>query len=1321
MHPTHNQSDAPNRPPLPTAHCPLPIPHCPLPIPHCPLPTARVPLPTAHCLLPCLLAFCLLPSPAHADTTYADSPSFELNLLSFPAGGTGGFHDSSIFALDLRRVQRGWADSAEFILDSNLGDVTIVQAQSYRADDSSLLLVAVIRDTYLGPVTTGTVTWSLRDANQSEVASGDLTYSTAMSAWYAVTNVGSLAPGQYTVISNAVTPWGRTGGGLGSLSVGGGLVRVHGMIRNTPDGAALEDARVALFPAQALWSRVNTYHGGVVPALAVLLAELTPARGPLTTLGDGGYEWNDLPPGGSYVLVAAKDGYLGNYSPSFSLPAGTTEVARDLFLSQESLNTLAALHGDVDALYQAALRVMNRNAETMARLSRRVRSDGMLEDQLFVDELDRAASVFSAAAFVAGWTQFGYKLGQAGLYAFNRKEILTPFLKTAYKHLSLDLVQKSLGMYKDFYLLPQLEAIYDEAVGEFRSMALSRSFPETAGGYQSLSLHTAARDTLAQSRGNFLAGAGGASLASGFNRAVAGRLRGDLVRQAERAGTVSSAFLHPARPQDGVFGLTLPSAENRYLGLSEQNARLLAAKQVFTVIQMAGNAATVVGTVTTVATGPGAPVGAAVGAAGTIVSLGAGVGEALVTGARIGVVEDMESAFEHAYFMAGVDNAQAFKFFDSFVALLNDEAASPKYLKSGNQFASHLSVDLNLSSINLFGTTYEYMFTWGLPRLDMAEGRATVALTNTGNTASDFRVTNYGFWSPVGISELWGHRSSGLVTSCQVHPSSGALTLQPSQQVLLSATFRGHSKNFLSQFKPHYLSAETHSGPWRTGQVVKPYYVLGLGETIKCMVFPLLCLPIQGAAVEMETDTAQPDRVTEADYLAPAASGAGRLSLRDLQQLATGSGLIGEAVLTAEEPTLAVPFVPEAGLYAVDLRVFAPPDADLAALVTDADGARLGLLAADGVVYAEMLGSATDMADRPISLRVLHPVAEGTYTLAVTLLTPGPEGVPVSVFYEPVEVSGAVMTAFPGSVVIDADREETHEILIRVAEASGQERLTDLRATLGTLQLVGGASTLPPPEEPLQVFEGLPAGEQRDVVWEVNLGPQAVRGKYVGVATLSSLETADLHVPVVALVRKAKETVVTFEGPDPATETFEQTITLDGGGSGQTWVHVPAGFRVLHASLGVVGASVDLEDPSIDIGADGSPEWVFDGLFDIGVMVSHLEDAFNTYIAAQTSTVGGVSVPIRIDGSPGETVVLNGIQLFLENHLPGDFHGDGDRDLDDFAFLQACLSGTGAAPTEPGCDAADLDGDGDVDAVDVRILLDCLSGARIPADPDCIP
>ena len=70
---------------------------------------------------------------------------------------------------------------------------------------------------------------------------------------------------------------------------------------------------------------------------------------------------------------------------------------------------------------------------------------------------------------------------------------------------------------------------------------------------------------------------------------------------------------------------------------------------------------------------------------------------------------------------------------------------------------------------------------------------------------------------------------------------------------------------------------------------------------------------------------------------------------------------------------------------------------------------------------------------------------------------------------------------------------------------------------------------------------------------------------------------------------------------------------------------------------------------------------------------------------------------------------------------PGDFDGDRDVDMEDFAHLQVCLSGFDVAQVDPLCQDANLDGDvfGDVDTDDVDVFLQCVTGANVPGDPFC--
>jgi hypothetical protein len=66
--------------------------------------------------------------------------------------------------------------------------------------------------------------------------------------------------------------------------------------------------------------------------------------------------------------------------------------------------------------------------------------------------------------------------------------------------------------------------------------------------------------------------------------------------------------------------------------------------------------------------------------------------------------------------------------------------------------------------------------------------------------------------------------------------------------------------------------------------------------------------------------------------------------------------------------------------------------------------------------------------------------------------------------------------------------------------------------------------------------------------------------------------------------------------------------------------------------------------------------------------------------------------------------------------LPGDFNHDGDVDLADYGFFQACYAGP-SVPHGPGCEPADFNSDGLVDANDLTNFQGCMGGANAP--PGC--
>ncbi len=155
---------------------------------------------------------------AFAGFGYADSDNFNLDTQRI--GSSIACGTSADFNMDLQRMRRGWADSADVYLDTNSGEVNIDPAHEYRVDDHALLIWAQVTDACWGEVYDGTFTWVLRNTNNPQVADGIAYYDSAQRTWYSATTISGLDPGNYTVICSIMTNLGRMATTMTTLQVG---------------------------------------------------------------------------------------------------------------------------------------------------------------------------------------------------------------------------------------------------------------------------------------------------------------------------------------------------------------------------------------------------------------------------------------------------------------------------------------------------------------------------------------------------------------------------------------------------------------------------------------------------------------------------------------------------------------------------------------------------------------------------------------------------------------------------------------------------------------------------------------------------------------------------------------------------------------------------------------------------------------------------------------------------------------------------------------------------------------------------------------------
>lgn len=1115
------------------------------------------------------------------------------NMIYVSAGGSGEYgHTDNVTVIDGSTVP------------VVAGLVSVAPAQGYNVASNTLNLSALVRDTLYGAVTAGTFSFSLTDSTGATQASGQLSYASGSSRWvYSGQPAQALAPGQYQVYYSIATDRGRVGTATGLLSIGGGKVTISGTITGACAGTPVPAAQLALFQAggnNGLWTLVNAQYNGAVPPLATLLAKLTPAQGPVTSDANGNYSFPPISAGGSYVIVVAAAGYHQNYTyPSFAVPSGVTSLTQDLGLAAGQ--TLLALCTDVTGLEHAAQATVNTDAAIISSIINQANADNLFA---YCNASDPTSSECQSDF----WNALAgiYVAGGGALAAANMPPAIQESLST-YVDKSVEItLAKQVGTFVAKEDSKDLSKIINEAIVDQR-------FPLPLFLYNTGIFQNPQAD-INNSYSTYLSNASAQPISP---QASLTRLRqslGGLEQQLSEAGSAPVTLVLPPDPANGVYTLTLESEKEAYFHGSQVKAQLGGAHEALTWFQIGGTTAALV----SAATGIGVEAAPFIYGAVKV----AGVADTLVQAANIANEYYMAATLGTALTVVPEDNWLAAGTLKQAINYIGKEATSPVYSNVNNTYTLDSFLDLNLPTIADQPVLFSFA---GLP---VGKGSATLTVTNTGNVPSSIRTV------------ASAQATTLLGTAFASQNVTLPFNLAPRGQQNLSIPYLGYnasSLGLLDLLSFHTLSVDSYSGPYLAGSVPKSYWVVN----------PLALLSgFAGLGVGSSA-------VKASDYGLSAATSQGRVGVQGIQQrLSTGGVTSFHGILDAGTPNQEFTLPAGSGFYAASLKVFAPQD-KLAVLVTDPGGRRLGHSFADGNDYSEFIGTVSSITARPVSLTFARPSA-GQYTLEVALLSPGVSQVPFTVVYQPVQASEATMTVLPSVVRVDGlagqtTAATTQSVEMRIGEVSGQQALTGVGANLGPLQPSrGGPSLTILGQAEVQVGD-IPAGDQRSVEWTVAYPPAQPGGKYVGTAQVTSQQTAMLTVPVVALVRNTNQTVSLFQGgPTDRTAAVQESLTLGPNGSATTWVQVPAGFRVLDASLGVAPASSNLTNPSIDIGADGTIDWSFSGLFNFGVEVDNLERAFNAYLDSHPAGPYGWIVPIKVYGPRGQKILLNGIQLYLE-------------------------------------------------------------------------
>lgn len=147
--------------------------------------------------------------------------------------------------------------------------------------------------------------------------------------------------------------------------------------------------------------------------------------------------------------------------------------------------------------------------------------------------------------------------------------------------------------------------------------------------------------------------------------------------------------------------------------------------------------------------------------------------------------------------------------------------------------------------------------------------------------------------------------------------------------------------------------------------------------------------------------------------------------------------------------------------------------------------------------------------------------------------------------------------------------------------------------------------------------------------------------------------------------------------------------------------------------------AIDVPETQVRLLSIGSPELHLDTALaqDLQAPVNAQPQTPRTVTLNTFGTRGRLAVEVDPANLVMEVCETNNRIEFVVGDLPGDFDGDGDVDLDDFAVLQSCL---GTVDPKGYCFATDLSQNHATGSEDLACFMMCLSGAGVPGSPGCL-
>ena len=339
-------------------------------------------------------------------------------------------------------------------------------------------------------------------------------------------------------------------------------------------------------------------------------------------------------------------------------------------------------------------------------------------------------------------------------------------------------------------------------------------------------------------------------------------------------------------------------------------------------------------------------------------------------------------------------------------------------------------------------------------------------------------------------AEIWPHSKAD-----PDHPYTAmGVELSPGETINVSTTYIGQY-DIANIFKPNRVVLRAFVGPKECEDIyIEPYWVLRITDPYGWL------LSLKETVGDIEAEKAVMRKVNLAGSM-----GNKRLTLYDALNLAQRVQSLGSANLSLSNPSLEESYTASSDAHSLKILMYSPIGSNIDLHVYEGDK-HVGWSDDFGASECSFIADYSGRTANPEV--VLIPEAAGrTFLIEARLVAANSEMVfPVKVEIEEEPVRpGSVLALQRDSIEKDISLDMDFTLMASVAEASGQQPLTDVTATISDLVTDDGkALTLLSSETPATYSDPIiPAGGRRDYEWRFN-APEDSNGEYKGTITYTS-------------------------------------------------------------------------------------------------------------------------------------------------------------------------------------------------------------------------